>query len=174
MGIAAGAAGFLELAGISQEAPLPRTRQSLLACRGLLDGVNPAEIEGAGRWGRAARLLFVPAQEVPIYLGAMSPKMLALGGGLSDGVLALLSRPSTTQRRVGTSSGDGTRTTVQPSPSISLPACGSRWPRTVEGAETALADKLVFYGPEFSPYLLERVGLTREDFAPAAAGADQR
>lgn len=36
-------------------------------------------------------------------------------------------------------------------------------------AVTALAEKLAFYGTAFAPYLLELVGLTREDFAPAAA-----
>jgi 5,10-methylenetetrahydromethanopterin reductase len=32
-----------------------------------------------------------------------------------------------------------------------------------------LAGKLAFYGAAFAPYLLERAGLAREDFAPAAA-----
>ena len=122
LGIAAGAAGFLELAGISQDAPLPRTRQSLLACRALLDGANPAEVEGAGRWGRAARLLSVPAQEVPIYLGAMSPKMLALGGELSDGVLALLFPPE----HYPTARGHiirGRDESHRPAQSVDIPAC---------------------------------------------------
>jgi 5,10-methylenetetrahydromethanopterin reductase len=169
LGIAAGAAGFLELAGISQDAPLSRTRQTLLACRSLLDGANPAEVEGAGQWGQAARLLSVPAQEVPIYLGAMSPKMLALGGELSDGVLALLFPPE----HYPTARGHiirGRDENHRPAQSVDIPACV--WVSVAEdreAAETALADKLVFYGPEFSPYLLERVGLTRDDFAPAAA-----
>ncbi len=52
LGVAAGAAGFLELAGISQGQPLMRSRQTLLACRALLDGDNPAKIEGTGPWAR--------------------------------------------------------------------------------------------------------------------------
>ena len=38
-----------------------------------------------------------------------------------------------------------------------------------DAADAALAAKLAFYGGAFAPYLLERAGLAREDFAPAAA-----
>ena len=168
LGIAAGAAGFLELAGISQEAPLAQTRQALLACRALLDGAHPAEVDGAGHWGGAARLLSAPTGRVPIYLGAMSPKMLALGGDLADGVLALLFPPE----HYPTARGhiiEGREQSHRPAEAVDIPACV--WVSVAEdrdAAERALADKLVFYGPEFAPYLLARVGLTREDFAPAA------
>ena len=169
LGVAAGAAGFLELAGISQGEPLQRSRQTLLACRALLDGVTPAEIEGTGVWGSAARLLSPPAQRVPIYLGAMSPKMLMLGGELADGVLALLFPPE----HYPVARGHITRGRDQahrPSDAVDIPACV--WVSVAEdrdAAESALARKLVYYGPEFAPYLLSRVGLAREDFAPAAA-----
>ncbi len=173
LGVAAGAAGFLELAGISQGQPLQRTRQAILACRALLDGVTPAEIDGTGAWGTDARLLSPPARRVPVYLGAMSPKMLMLGGELADGVLALLFPPE----HYPVARGYITRGRDQadrPTEAVDIPACV--WVSVAENrdaAESALARKLVFYGPEFAPYLLSRVGLAREDFAPAAA-AQQR
>jgi 5,10-methylenetetrahydromethanopterin reductase len=174
LGVAAGAAGFLELAGINQCQPLQRSRQTLLACRALLDGVTPAEIEGTGLWGTGtsgtgARLLSPPAQRVPIYLGAMSPKMLMLGGELADGVLALLFPPEH-YPVARTHITRGRDQAYRPSDAVDIPACV--WVSVAEdreAAESALARKLVYYGPEFAPYLLSRVGLAREDFAPAAA-----
>jgi 5,10-methylenetetrahydromethanopterin reductase len=169
LGIAAGAAGFLELAGISREHPLLRTRQTLLACRALLDGASPAGMDGTGKWGADARLLAPPAQRVPIYLGAMSPKMQALGGELADGVLALLFPPEhypVARERIT----HGHVVAHRPPEAVDIPACV--WVSVAEdreAAETALAQKLVFYGPEFAPYLLARVGLAPEDFWPAAA-----
>ena len=62
----------------------------------------------------------------------------------------------------------------RPAQVVDIPACV--WvsvDEDREAAETALAHKLVFYGPEFAPYLLERVGLTRDDFAPAAAARNR-
>ena len=53
LGIAAGAAGFLELAGVSQDAPSladPPNPAGLPVAPGRRD---PAEVEGAGQWGRA-------------------------------------------------------------------------------------------------------------------------
>jgi 5,10-methylenetetrahydromethanopterin reductase len=173
LGMAAGAAGFLERAGVTQEAPMRRTRQALLACRALLDGASPADVPGTGNWGAGAHLLAPPAQRVPVYLGAMSPQMLALGGELADGVLALLFPPEhyPAARAHITS---GREQAHRSAACVDIPACV--WvsvDEDREAAETALARKLVFYGPEFAPYLLERVGLTRADFAPAAA-AQQR
>jgi 5,10-methylenetetrahydromethanopterin reductase len=169
LGIAAGAAGFLELAGISRERPLSRTRQTLLACRALLDGAPPAGAEGTGKWGQAARLLSPPAQRVPIYLGAMSPRMQALGGELADGVLALLFPPEHYPAARAHIT-EGRDQAHRPAESVDIPACV--WVSVAEdreAAERALANKLVFYGPEFAPYLLALVGLAPEDFAPATA-----
>ena len=173
LGLAAGAAGFLERAGVTQTEPMRRTRQALLACRALLDGAAPAEVPDTGEWGRDARLLTPPAQRVPIYLGAMSPRMLALGGELADGVLALLFPPEHYPVARGQIV-HGRDEAHRPPRAVDIPACV--WVSVDEDRErarAALAHKLVFYGPEFAPYLLERVGLSRADFAPAAA-AQQR
>ena len=169
LGLAAGAAEFLERAGITQPAPLGRTRQALLACRALLDGASPADVAGAGTWGGGAYLRPPPEQRVPVYLGAMSPKMLALAGELADGVLALLYPPEhypVARAQVA----EGCRRAGRPPASLDIPACV--WVSVDEDrerAEVALAEKLAFYGTAFAPYLLERAGLARQDFAPAAA-----
>jgi len=169
LGLAAGAAEFLARAGVSQTEPLRRTREAIVACRALLDGASPADVGGAGRWGQDARLIAQPAQRVPVYLGAMSPKMLALGGELADGVLALLFPPEQyplTRAHIV----DGADKAGRPAGSVDIPAC--IWVSVDEDREVAavpLARKLAFYGPALAPYLLEPMGLSRQDFTPAAA-----
>jgi 5,10-methylenetetrahydromethanopterin reductase len=173
LGLAAGAAEFLERAGVHQQEPLRRTRQAITTCRALLDGASPAESEpeagaGADGWSKDARLLAPPSERVPIYLGAMSPKMLALGGELADGVLALLYPPEhypvalaqIAEGRIRAGREQGT---------VDVPACV--WVSVDHDRHAAarpLAEKLAFYGPAFAPYLLARAGLTRADFVPAA------
>jgi 5,10-methylenetetrahydromethanopterin reductase len=169
LGLAAGAAEFLERAGLDQREPLQRTRQAVTACRALLDGASPVGDAGAGSWGDGARLLARPAAPVPIYLGAMSPKMLALGGELADGVLALLYPPEHYPVALAQIAAGCSRAGRELG-SLDVPACV--WVSVDEDGELAakpLAAKLAFYGPAFAPYLLARAGLTRGDFAPAAA-----
>lgn len=167
LGLAAGAAEFLTKAGIDQREPLRRTREAVLSCRALLAGAAPAEVPGAGSWTADARLLLHVAP-VPIYLGAMSPRMLALTGAVADGSLALCYPPehypvAAAQVRAGAEAAG------RAPDELDVPACV--WVSVDEDAERAaapLADKLAFYGPAIAPYLLERVGLTPEDFVPAA------
>jgi 5,10-methylenetetrahydromethanopterin reductase len=182
LGLAAGAGEFLERAGVPQPDPLRRTRQAINACRALLNGASPAEYgqaeygqaeyganADAGEWGPDARLLAPPRERVPIYLGAMSPKMLALGGELADGVLALLYPPEHYPVALAQIADGRSRAGREPG-AVDVPACV--WVSVDEDREAAarpLAEKLAFYGTAFAPYLLARAGLTREDFAPAAA-----
>ena len=180
LGLAAGAAEFLGLAGIAQQHPLWQTRQAVLACRALLAGSSPSgpsspsspprsAAGGAGSWAPGARLLAVPETPVPIYLGAMSPRMLALAGELCDGALALLYPPEhfpVAAAQVAAGAVAAGRTLE----AIDLPACV--WVSVDDdpvAARAALAYKLAYYGAAFAPYLLERVGLVPDDFRPAAA-----
>ena len=169
LGLAAGAAEFLGRAGIAQPEPLARTRQAALACRALLDGSSPAGAAGTGTWGGDAYLRPPPASRVPVYIGAMSPKMLALAGEVADGVLALLYPPEhypVARAQVA----EGLERAGRSAEEVDIPAC--TWvsvDEDPEAANAALAAKLAFYGGAFAPYLLERAGLAREDFAPAAA-----
>jgi 5,10-methylenetetrahydromethanopterin reductase len=169
LGVAAGAGMFLERAGMTQAQPMRRTRQAVIACRALLDGTSPAGAPGAGTWGDDAYLLSPPARRVPIYVGAMSPKMLALAGELADGVLALLYPPEHYPAALAQVK-KGCDQAGRAPESLDIPACV--WVSVDEDRElatTALAGKLAFYGAAFAPYLLGLVGLTRDDFAPAAA-----
>ena len=155
--------------GCANESLCAGQREAVIACRALLDGASPVGDADAGDWGDGARLLAPPVARVPIYLGAMSPKMLALGGELADGVLALLYPPEHYPVALAQIAEGRSRAGREPG-AVDVPACV--WVSVDEDRELAvrpLAEKLAFYGPAFAPYLLARVGLTREDFAPAAA-----
>lgn len=168
LGVGAGAAGFLGKAGIGQSHPLARTREAILSCRALLAGNAPAEVDGAGNWALDARLAVAGGSGVPIYVGAMSPKMLALAGELADGVLALLYPPEhypTARAQVADGAGRAGRAVTD----LDVPACV--WVSVDEDGDRAvgpLAEKLAFYGTAFAPYLLDRVGLRPLDFEPAS------
>jgi 5,10-methylenetetrahydromethanopterin reductase len=169
LGLAAGAAEFLHKAGIEQRHPLARTRETVLACRALLDGAAPADVAGTGTWATGTRLADPPTQRVPIYLGAMSPKMLALAGEVADGALALLYPPEHFPVAAAQIA-EGALRAGRAVAALDVPACV--WVSVDEDrarATAPLAEKLAFYGTAFAPYLLERVGLTPEDFAPAGA-----
>ncbi len=86
LGIGAGASEFLKWVGIPQERPLHDTRRAILQISAVLAG------EEAPDWQPEAYLRF-PSRRVPIYLAAMSPRMLRLAGEVADGVLPLLFPP---------------------------------------------------------------------------------
>lgn len=167
LGLAAGSGEFLSWIGIEQDKPLTATREALRAIRALLAGELPAEVEGAGRgWTRDAYLRLPPVH-VPIYVGAMSPKMLEFAGAEADGVLALLFPPEHFEAAsafVATGAASAGRTPAE----LDIPAC--IWlalDEDREKADRALALKLAYYGAAFSPYLLGRAGLAPSDFRPA-------
>lgn len=162
LGLGAGAAEFLAWAGLTQTRPLARTRQALLTIRALVRG------ERDGGPDSLSYLRFT-GHDVPIYLGAMSPRMLALTGELADGALPLLYPPEhypvaaqqilTAARQAGRNEQD-----------IDLAAC--IWVSVDpdgDAARWAMAEKIAYYGASFAPYLLERAGLSLEDFRPVQA-----
>lgn len=165
LGLAAGAGEFLSWIGIDQTKPLSRTREALRAIRALLTGQRPSEIEGAGADWTDHAYLRMPTTPVPIYLGAMSPKMLEFAGQEADGVLALLFPPehfTTARAHVA----DGAASVSRSMDALDMPACV--WlsvDADKEQADRALALKLAYYGAAFSPYLLSRAGLVPADFA---------
>lgn len=169
LGLAAGSAEFLDWIGIPQPTPLTTTRQALRAIRALLAGQRPADVEGAGDgWASEAILRFSPSSTpVPVYIGAMSPRMLAFAGAEADGVLALHLPPESfldARERILAGAAEAGRDPA----ALDLPACV--WlslDEDREVADRALALKLAYYGPAFSPFLLRRLGLTPEDFVEA-------
>lgn len=159
LGLAAGAANFLEWIGIRQEQPLATTRQAILAIRAALAG------EPVPGWGPEAYLRF-PVRPVPIYLGAMSPGMLRLAGELADGALPLLFPPEHFAT-VSPLIAEGAARTGRSLDEIDLVACV--WCSVAEdraAAEAVLRDKIAYYGSALSSLILNRLGLAREDFRP--------
>jgi 5,10-methylenetetrahydromethanopterin reductase len=165
LGLAAGAADFLGWAGIERHHPLRRTREAVVAIRALCSGAAPIDALGSGgRWRPEARLR-VPAAATPIYLGAMSPRMLELIGEVADGGLPLLYPPESFAgaaahvdagcARAGRQRGD-----------IDLAAC--IWvsvDRDPTRARGPLAEKLAYYGASFAPEVLAGVGVEAADLA---------
>jgi 5,10-methylenetetrahydromethanopterin reductase len=167
LGLAAGSGEFLSWVGIEQDKPLTATREALRAIRALLAGERPIDADGAGPgWTRDAYLRLEPTR-VPIYIGAMSPKMLEFAGAEADGVLALLFPPEHFETASALVS-HGAARAGRRLDDLDMPACV--WlslDEDRERADRALALKLAYYGAAFSPYLLARAGLTTEDFTPA-------
>jgi 5,10-methylenetetrahydromethanopterin reductase len=166
LGLASGAGDFLGWVGIEQTKPLTAIRESIRAIRGLLAGER-IPIQGEFlRWTDEAYLRFKPLRQVPIYLGAMSPKMLEAIGELADGGIPLLFPPehyATVQPYIAAGAARASRSTE----SIDVAACiwcSLAADRTV--AENALKDKIAYYGHALSPLILERLGLSQADFTP--------
>ncbi len=105
------------------------------------------------------------ARPVPVYVGAMGPKMLEMAGRHADGVLPLLYPPERyASVRLHVLAG-----VAHSHRDVDLPACF--WVSLSDDpvtARTALAEKLAYYGPSISAPMLATVGLRPQDFAAAA------
>ena len=157
LGLGAGADQFLEWAGLTAGPPLSRTERAIKELRTLLGGHAP---EG---WRPEGRLRTGPVF-VPIYVGAMGPRMLQLAGRYADGALPLLLPP----KRYGFAAGqvaEGARQANRDPESLDVAAC--IW-SSIDGdeakAKRALASKIAYYGASFSPDLLAGVSLRLDDF----------
>lgn len=92
LGLGAGSDAFFRRAGLAAAAPVPRTRDAIQVIRALTQGRSPRGVAGvASDWAETARLRF--HHPVPIYVGAMGPRMLDLTGRLADGALPLCLPP---------------------------------------------------------------------------------
>ena len=166
LGIGAGAEDFLGWIGIEQVQPLAAVRESIDVLDALLSGERaPYDGSFVRGWSDEAYLR-VPARRVPIYLGAMSPRMLRLIGARADGGLPLLFPPehwSNVQPLVAA----GARRAGRDMAQIDLAAC--IWCSIApdrQSALDALAEKIAYYGHALSPTILAQLGLTQTDFAP--------
>lgn len=166
LGIGAGASDFLGWAGIPRPAPLSTVRAAVAGLRALLCGKRPADEPGAGPGWEPQAFLRFRADAPPVYLGAMSPRMLALAGEVADGVIAVLYPPEhypdvRRQIEVG-----AVRAGRDPA-TLDLPACV--WCSVDEDpgrARAVMAEKVAYYGPSMAAAQLQRVGLSPEDFVP--------
>lgn len=170
LGLGAGAEDFLRWAGLERPRPLASTRAAVAAIRILLEGGRPNEHDAAGSGWTQDAYLRTPAHPTPIYLGVMSPKMLALAGEVADGALPLLFPPEHFPIAAGQAA-EGARSVGRDPATLDLAACV--WASVDDddpaAARHALATKIAYYGPSFAPYLLERAGLSVADFAPITA-----
>ncbi|WP_205528689.1 LLM class flavin-dependent oxidoreductase [Desertimonas flava] len=157
LGLGAGAEEFLGWAGLDRPQPVARTRDAVTRIRALLAGE---------REGTSLDYLRFDASPVPIYLGAMSPRMLAVAGEVADGALPLLFPPEhfpTARAQIVA----GAEAAGRDPAGIDVAAC--IWVSVDDdrdAARAALAEKIAYYGASFAPYLLERAGLSLDDFVP--------
>lgn len=91
-GLGAGSDEFYKWAGIDVAKPVPRTREAVVAIRALTEGRDISrETLAGGPWHPTAHLHH--PRPVPIYVGAMGPRMLEMAGRFADGVIALALPP---------------------------------------------------------------------------------
>jgi 5,10-methylenetetrahydromethanopterin reductase len=157
LGIGAGADQFLQWAGLAPGPPVRRTERAINELRALLSGDAP---EG---WQPEGRLRTGPVS-VPIYVGAMGPRMLQLAGRLADGALPLLLPPERYPVAAAQIT-EGARRAGRDPDSLDVAAC--IWcsiDADRSRAERTLAAKIAYYGASFSPDLLEGASLTLLDF----------
>ncbi|MCL4295869.1 MAG: LLM class flavin-dependent oxidoreductase [Anaerolineae bacterium] len=166
LGLASGAADFLKWVDLNHGQPLAAMRETIVAIRALLAGER-AVIDGKFlHWSGEAYMRFEAPRVTPIYLGAMGPGMLRLAGELADGVLPLLFPP---EHYFGVKPylDEGLAKRADALPPLDFAVC--MWVSLAEDrdmARRALAEKVAYYGHTLGPLILDRLGLTTEDFAP--------
>lgn len=168
LGLSAGAADFLAWIGIAPEKPRTAVVETVTAINRLLSGER-VPLEGQFlRWTDEAYLRFTPRRRVPIYLGALSPNMLRAIGEVADGGLPLLFPPEH-YATVLPYIQEGAARAGRDLAALDVAAC--IWCSVADdraAAEDALREKIAYYGQSLSLLIWERLGLTREDFAPIA------
>jgi 5,10-methylenetetrahydromethanopterin reductase len=173
LGLAAGAADFLGWVGLEQTRPLTTMLETVALLRRLLGGERvPFEGEALEGWTDRAYLRF-PSRPVPIYLGAMGPRMLRAIGEVADGGLPLLFPPEHYEGVAGYVA-EGARAAGRSLDNLDLAACV--WCSVAEdrvAAEAVLRDKIAYYGHALGPLIYERLGVSREDFAPIERALQQ-
>ncbi len=166
LGLAAGAGEFLKWVGIEQGSTLAALRETTLAIRRLQQGERVAMDGHFLTWSSEAYLRFAAPRRTPIYIGAMGPKMLALTGEIADGALPLLFPPEH-YRNVLPYVQEGLAQRQMELGELDLAAC--IWVSLADdqaAARHVLAHKIAYYGHALGPLIWERLGLTRQDFAP--------
>jgi 5,10-methylenetetrahydromethanopterin reductase len=166
LGISSGAAEFLKWIGTVPHKPRTAVVESVTAINRLLRGER-APTDGAFlQWQNEAYLRFEPLGRVPIYIGAMSPNMLRAIGEVADGGLPLLFPPEHYETAI-TYIREGLTKMGRDEAEVDVAAC--IWCSISDeaaAAEDVLKKKIAYYGHAMSPLIWDRLGLTRDDFAP--------
>ncbi len=164
LGLSSGAADFLGWIGIDTPQPRTAVTETVGVINALLSGDHAVYDGQFLNWTNEAYLRFQPSRRVPIYLGAMSPKMLAEIGKIADGGLPLLFPPEHYQNILPLIQ-DGATSVARDVADIDIAAC--IWCSISDdkaAAEDALKEKIAYYGHALSPTILEQLGLTHQDF----------
>jgi 5,10-methylenetetrahydromethanopterin reductase len=166
LGIGAGADRFLAWAGLKPDPPAARTRKAISELRHLFAGDAPSGWQSGG-------ILRTGPVEVPIYVGAMGPRMLELAGEVADGALPLLFPPEHYSEAMQ-SIAIGARRARREAADLDVAAC--IW-CSIDAdpikARHAMAQKIAYYGPSFSRHLLERASISAVDFEPIELAISQ-
>ena len=164
LGLSSGSGDFLKWVGIEQERPRTAVIETVEAINRLFAGER-VEMNGRFlRWTDEAYLRFQPGRRVPIYIGAMSPRMLQTIGEIADGGLPLLFPPEHYQN-VMPYIEQGAAAAGRDMNSVDVAAC--LWCSVSDdrtAAEAVLREKIAYYGHAMSPTILDQLGLTRADF----------
>lgn len=164
LGLGAGSQVFFDWAGITSAAPVTRTRIAVRAIQALTRGDSPAGLgKGFEDWTDQA-VLRHPV-EVPVYVGAMGPKMLAMTGRYADGALPLCLPPrqvfdATEQIRAGAAAAG------RDYDELDIAAC--LWCSIDDDADRArliLAEHIALYSGSLSVDVLRKHGFDPEEFA---------
>jgi 5,10-methylenetetrahydromethanopterin reductase len=176
LGISSGAEDFLGWVGLRAPKPVTAVAETIAALRRLFDGerLHPDGAFLSG-WSDAAYLRLPVERRVPVYVGAMSPRMLALIGSTADGGLPLLFPPehfAEVHRYIQAGALKAGRDLSE----VDVAAC--IWCSVSAdrlAAERVLREKIAYYGHSLSPLILQRLGVDRREFEPIqhALVADQ-
>jgi 5,10-methylenetetrahydromethanopterin reductase len=169
LGLSSGSVDFLAWVGIDADQPRTAVIESVQAIRQLIAGQR-AERQGKFLcWTDETYLRFPTLRrDIPIYIGAMSPKMLEEIGRNADGGLPLLFPPEH-YRTIMPFIRAGAESAGRSLDEIDVAAC--IWCSIADdkkAAEDALKEKIAYYGYSLSPMILEQLQVTREDFEPIA------
>ncbi len=164
LGLGAGSDVFFRWGGLTPPKPVVRTREAVIAIRELTNGRSPAGVPGAGDfWTEQARIH--QPRPVPIYVGAMGPKMLEMAGRYADGALPLCLPPRQVYRAIDQlrTGADSVGRSVDELDVAACIWCSIDTDRDV--ARRLLARHIAVYSGSLSTDALEANGLDPEEFA---------
>jgi 5,10-methylenetetrahydromethanopterin reductase len=165
LGLSSGAESFMKWVGLPYKYPRTAVIEAVNAINKLTSGERAPVTGKVLNWTEESYLRFTPQRRVPIYLGAMSPKMLEEIGAIADGGLPLLFPPEH-YANVLPFIEKGLKRAGHSLKDIDVAAC--IWcsiSADQAQAEDVLADKVAYYGHSMSPLILKELGLTQADFA---------
>lgn len=164
LGMSSGAGEFMKWVGVEYKKPHTSLVESVKAIQAILSGERYPHAGQFINWTDEAYLRFESPRKIPIYIGAMSPKMLGSIGEIADGGLPLLFPPEH-YKNVIPHIEAGAKSAGRDMSEIDVAAC--IWCSVSEdkvAARDALAEKIAYYGHAMSPMIYEGLGLSKEDF----------